>query len=186
MPSEWVAFYTQANLIEMDPRIQAGFGKPTPLYWDRRRLQHIKGADLFFDQAEAVGLRSGIGFYMPGTADSEHYMVSFNSCKDDSSWIGDTVAGKSYIFAAHFHQLYRQALIADRVRPPLLGYPLTAREAECLGLLAKGLTNPQIARKMAITDRTVALHVGNILTKLDAANRTEAVVLAFKLGLITP
>ncbi|MCB0173336.1 MAG: hypothetical protein KDJ97_22635 [Anaerolineae bacterium] len=63
------------------------------------------------------------------------------------------------------------------------GY-LTPRESEVLRLLATGATNRAIAAELYITERTVKAHVTRILTKLDAATRTEAVTKAGRLGLI--
>jgi NarL family two-component system response regulator LiaR len=61
---------------------------------------------------------------------------------------------------------------------------LTAREHETLILLAKGLTNPQIADRLGTSLSTANFHVRNILTKLGAKTRTEAVVLARNEGLL--
>ncbi len=70
-------------------------------------------------------------------------------------------------------------------RAPLLGgQTLTAREIEVLGMLAEGLGNKMIARQLGISDHTVKFHVGSILTKLNAASRTEAVTIGARQGLI--
>ncbi len=62
--------------------------------------------------------------------------------------------------------------------------PLTPREIEILGMLAEGVGNKAIARRLGISDHTVKFHVGSVMTKLDAANRTEAVTLGIRRGLI--
>jgi len=62
---------------------------------------------------------------------------------------------------------------------------LTARETEVLGMIAEGLANKAIARRLGISDHTVKFHVGSILGKLDAESRTEAVTLGVRQGLIT-
>ncbi len=62
--------------------------------------------------------------------------------------------------------------------------PLTPREMEVLHLLAQGARNKEIAQHLVIAERTVKIHVGNILGKLNATNRTEAVALARKLALL--
>jgi LuxR family maltose regulon positive regulatory protein len=67
---------------------------------------------------------------------------------------------------------------------PGLIEPLTGREIEVLGLVAAGKSNPRIAGELVITLDTVKKHVGHILDKLGAANRTEAVTRASQLGLI--
>ena len=63
--------------------------------------------------------------------------------------------------------------------------PLTAREVEVLELLAEGLPNKAIAARLRISDQTVKFHVSSIAGKLGAKNRTDAVRLAVRRGLIT-
>jgi DNA-binding NarL/FixJ family response regulator len=67
---------------------------------------------------------------------------------------------------------------------PLPAEPLTPREQEVLQLLAEGLPNKSIARRLDISDHTVKFHVNAIMGKLNAQSRTEAVVRATQLGLI--
>jgi two-component system, NarL family, response regulator YdfI len=61
---------------------------------------------------------------------------------------------------------------------------LTPREVEVLRMLAEGLGNKEIAWQLGISEHTVKFHVGSIFTKLDAASRTEAVMIGVRLGLI--
>ena len=62
---------------------------------------------------------------------------------------------------------------------------LTPREMQVLQLLARGLANKTIAQELGISEHTVKFHVNSILAKLGAASRTDAVVRATRLGLIT-
>jgi DNA-binding NarL/FixJ family response regulator len=62
--------------------------------------------------------------------------------------------------------------------------PLTAREREVLEMLARGLGNKEIARRLTISEHTVKFHVASILGKLGASTRTEAVSVALRQGLI--
>ena len=79
-----------------------------------------------------------------------------------------------------------QALVQMAADPRPIGSDLTPRERELLALLAKGMTNHEIAQQMSISEATVRFHVGNILGKLEVGNRTEAAQMAFKHRLIEP
>ncbi|HEU5030224.1 MAG TPA: response regulator transcription factor [Spirillospora sp.] len=63
---------------------------------------------------------------------------------------------------------------------------LTEREADVLRLVAKGRSNAEIAGELFVSPQTVKTHVGNILAKLQARDRTQAVILAYETGFITP
>ncbi|MFF5408566.1 response regulator [Streptomyces misionensis] len=63
---------------------------------------------------------------------------------------------------------------------------LTGREEAVLRLMATGQSNPEIAQTLTVSLETVKTHVGNVLTKLDAQNRTHAVVIAYESGLVVP
>lgn len=77
-----------------------------------------------------------------------------------------------------------QALIRTATQPPRLGHDLTARELEVLTLMAEGLSNPEIADRLIVSKSTVKFHVSSILSKLQAASRTEAVALALQHRLV--
>jgi DNA-binding NarL/FixJ family response regulator len=62
---------------------------------------------------------------------------------------------------------------------------LTAREQEVLRLLAEGLANKAIAQRLAISEHTVKFHINALMGKLGAQSRTEAVVRAMRLGLVS-
>lgn len=63
--------------------------------------------------------------------------------------------------------------------------PLTQREQEVLGALAEGKANKEIAADLGITEKTVKVHVSHILSKLGVYDRTQAIIAASRLGLIT-
>lgn len=72
---------------------------------------------------------------------------------------------------------------AEQPPPPV--EPLSERESEVLSLLGEGMANKEIAERLAISEHTVRFHVRALLGKLGTQNRTEAVVRAVRLGLLT-
>lgn len=91
-------------------------------------------------------------------------------------------AGDSLLQPVVASRLLKQ--VSGDGKPPPGLQPLTERELEVLRLLMRGLQNKEIAGELVVTERTVKFHVSSILRKLGAGNRTEAVAIANKHGLV--
>ncbi|SEC59733.1 DNA-binding response regulator, NarL/FixJ family, contains REC and HTH domains [Amycolatopsis lurida] len=99
--------------------------------------------------------------------------------------IRTVAAGESLLFPAAIRRLAAQQ--ANRgPQDGLAGAGLTERESEVLRLMAGGLSNVEIAGELYLGVQTVKTHVGNVLAKLGARDRTQAVIKAYDTGFVTP
>jgi two-component system, NarL family, response regulator len=84
----------------------------------------------------------------------------------------------------HAGRRYIPPEIADRVIPGAAAVELTEREVEVLRRIAEGLSNREIGEQLGISESTVKTHVNHLLGKLGVTDRTKALVLALKRGLV--
>ncbi|MGH8612333.1 MAG: response regulator [Gammaproteobacteria bacterium] len=120
-----------------------------------------------YDSDEDVyrGMRAGAKAYLLKDAHREELLSCVRAVHAGKTVVSPGVAAK----------------LANRLRED----ELTPRELEILNLVAQGLSNKLIARALEITEGTVKTHVKNVLEKLDATSRTEALAVAARRGLIT-
>jgi DNA-binding NarL/FixJ family response regulator len=132
-----------------------------------------------FDDDEAVfeGLRAGASGYLLKDAPSEKLLEAIHAAGRGESFLQPSVAAK---VVAEFARLSEQA--PRRAQP--LPEPLTERELEVLGVVATGASNKEIAERLFIAEGTVKNHLTNILNKLDARDRAQAVLKAKEMGIL--
>ncbi len=130
-----------------------------------------------FDNDEYLleGLRAGACGYLLKDMPSEQLADAIRSAAKGQSPIGPEMARKLV-------NLVTQNPIAPP--PPTAASELSEREIEVLRLIAAGLSNKEIAEKLFIAEGTAKNHVSNILSKLEARDRAQAVARANELGLL--
>ncbi|HEX9016862.1 MAG TPA: response regulator transcription factor [Chloroflexota bacterium] len=127
-----------------------------------------------FDTDEHIfsGLEAGARGYLLKGASRDELLKAIRAASRGESLLEPAVASK---LVERFAQISRKGPADDT---------LSDREVEVLRLMAKGLRNKEIARDLVITEKTAKAHVSNILAKLGAADRTEAVTMALKRRII--
>ncbi|HZG94721.1 MAG TPA: response regulator transcription factor [Mycobacteriales bacterium] len=98
---------------------------------------------------------------------------------------GDAVVAPS-ITRRLLDQFARRLPSAQRTEAPARLASLTDRELDVLRLIARGLSNSEIAAELFVSETTVKTHVGHLLMKLAVRDRVQAVVLAYEVGLVQP
>jgi DNA-binding NarL/FixJ family response regulator len=126
------------------------------------------------DEFVFAALRAGARGYLVKGAQQEDVLRTIRAVARGDAVFGQDVADRLLL-------TFSSGQTAIQTRFP----GLTEREQGVLTLLADGFSNPMIARKLGLTPKTVANHVSNILTKLHAVDRAEAVVRARRAGLGT-
>ncbi|MFI0349884.1 response regulator [Actinomadura sp. 9N407] len=97
------------------------------------------------------------------------------------------VNGDTLLFPAAIRALAAEHRAADTPRAGARWHErLTEREGDVLRLMARGHSNAEIAAELFVSPQTVKTHVGNVLAKLQARDRTQAVIYAYETGYISP
>ena len=134
-----------------------------------------------FDLDEYVveALRAGASGFMLKDAPPEELVGAIDVVADGAAIVAPTVTRRLLDrFAAR--------LPATHDSGTQLLEQLTEREREVLRLLARGLSNAEIAADLVVSETTIKTHVGNVLTKLRLRDRVQAVIHAYEVGLVQP
>ena len=129
------------------------------------------------DELVFGALRAGAAGYLLKNAPPDRILDAVRVVASGSGLLAPEVTGG----------LIRQFVLQSpgRAGDPRLS-ELSAREHETLLLLARGLSNREIAARLVLEETTVKSHVARVLTKLELASRAQAVVFAYETGLISP
>ncbi len=152
--------------LEATRRIRAGDGPPVLV------LTTFDDDDVLWGAVEA-----GAAGFLLKDAPADEIIRAIRTVADGGSWLDPRVTPRLL-----------DALRSARpthVAPAVLA-ALSEREVEVLALIARGMSNVEIAAALYVSERTVKGHVGSIFTKLGARDRAAAIVLAYDAGLVTP
>lgn len=121
-------------------------------------------------------------------AGASGFLLKDSPAEELVSAIHVVAAGEALLAPSVTRRLIEAFVSAPRVSPAAGRQldSLTARETEVLQLVARGLSNAEIAMELHLGEATVKSHVGNLLMKLEVRDRVQAVVLAYESGLVKP
>jgi DNA-binding NarL/FixJ family response regulator len=124
-------------------------------------------------------LRAGASGFMLKDAPPEEIVAAVRIVANGEALLAPAVT------RAVVEEFARQRPAAEPA-PPAAVAELTPREREVLGLLARGLSNPEICERLVISEATAKTHVARILQKLALRDRVQAVIYAYESGLVAP
>jgi DNA-binding CsgD family transcriptional regulator len=180
-PIDWVNHYMQENFTNCDPILRTPLGK-APVFW-KETFAFAKSPleKRFIAEARSIGLGNGISFSATSPKQNMACMISIT---------GEEVARDNQLvemlncLVPHLH--HAMLRVANLVPMSPSAMLLSNREYDIFHWMSRGKTNWEIATILEISERTVKFHVANIIRKLNANNRTHAIVLGLQHGLQTP
>ena len=134
-----------------------------------------------FDMDEYVyeALRAGASGFLVKDVPPEQLVAGIRSVASGDSLLAPSVTKRL------IQEFVRRPPEVSRSGSPELSR-LTAREVEVLRMLARGLSNPEIAGELFVSETTVKTHVAHVLAKLGVRDRVQAVVFAYESGVVLP
>jgi DNA-binding NarL/FixJ family response regulator len=134
-----------------------------------------------FDMDEYVydALRAGASGFLLKDVPPEQLVAGIRAVASGDALLAPSVTRRV------IEEFVRRPPASVRTSPWELG-ELTARELEVLKLIARGLSNSEIAKELFVSETTIKTHVAHVLMKLGLRDRVQAVVLAYESGLVEP
>lgn len=174
----WTVHYREAGCTKHDPAVQRIFSNLTSFTWSDLRDDHLSAKQRqVFEVAEEHGYRDG--FVVPvhgGYGDVSAVILTRDSAAPISPQDQATLDAAITLYALHGLTLFE--MTQDRSTAT----PLTRRETDCLSWAARGKSDWETGRILGISSSTVNAHVESAKRKLEASNRNQAVMTAWRRG----
>jgi two-component system, NarL family, response regulator LiaR len=170
----------EPDVVLLDLFLPGPDGRPGPegidvlrqIRQDRPRTEVLMLTSSAEDEHVLAAVRAGALAYLPKTAGVDQLVESVRAAARGESVLEPRIAAR----------LVREVRESASRRRPL--DPLSPREVEVLTVLARGRSNREIARALAISEETVKAHVSSILAKLHLADRTQAAIFGLQQRLV--
>jgi LuxR family quorum-sensing system transcriptional regulator SolR len=178
---EWKERYADNNFLAIDPTVKHGLRSVLPILWSDPEL-HRPDTLSFWEEARSAGLNHGIA-HPVWDRHGSCSMLSFSRSQLEFS---NNELREKLPKVAWLAQLAHSALagmVIDKEIPEAK-VQLSEREKEVLRRTAAGLSSTQIAEKLNLSPRTLDWHFANAMSKLGVSHRSQAALIAHKLGLL--
>lgn len=165
----------------LNPLLKKSSGVQRAFVWDSDIFSEIPSIEIR-QKVQLVGLGEGLSMRL---FESPNSIAQFTVARSEGTITSDELAAKindfswlAYVTQANLYRYFLEDLLA------LSNVKLTDRERQFIKLTADGNNAAEIAAKLGVVERTVNFHLGNVLAKLAANNKTHAVAVAMRLGLV--
>ena len=178
-PTHWLDHYFANDYLEIDPLIRQTSQNFSPVVW---KDDLFESQPAFWEEARAHGIRHGWALATHG----KHMTTGMLSLARSHQMVTQSELAENemkLVWLSHVVHGLIGAIEVQRLMPKP-DNELTSRETEVLRWSAAGKTAEDIGRILGIAERTVTFHITSSLTKLDVANKTQAVAKALLLGML--
>jgi len=178
-PVEWRDRYTKQNYLAVDPTVQHGLRSLLPVVWTDELFANARD---FWEDARAFDLRFG---WAQPCRDAQGVLGMLTVARSHEELSRAEMQDKSIRLAwlAQITHIAMARIVVKKLVPEA-SVRLSNKETAVIRWTAEGKSAAEIAEIMGLSIRTVTFHIGNVVKKLNAANKTAAAVRAAVLGLI--
>ena len=178
-PARWQAQYAQCNYLSVDPTVQHALKSPLPIFWSD---EFFAGARDFWEDARGHGLRYG---WAQPCRDVNGTLGMLTVARSNEA-LSDEEMQEKNIRLAWLTQIAHLAMTRVLIKKfvPEANVRLSSQETTVIRWTAEGKTTAEISVIMGLSVRTVTFHIGNVVKKLNASNKTAAAVRAAVLGML--